>query len=403
MRICYVCSEYPPGPHGGVGTLVQTLARGLVRAGHDVSVAGYYGRSYPAPDIQNDCGVMIHRFRESTRSLGWVRNRWTLYRTIARWAREGAIDLVEVPDWEGWAAGWQKLPVPVIVRLSGTAGYFASEMGRRVRRNTFLLENASLRRADFWCSESKYMASKTRELYGLKKDPDAIIYNPVEVPPHERPFDQRSRTKVMFAGTLTRKKGIFSIIRAWPRVIAARPDAELHIWGKDTQTDDGASTRALVTSQLDESTRATVFFHGHVALEELLEEFTRARVALFPSYAEGFALVPMHAMAAGCPTVYTARGSGPELIESEKNGLLVDPDRPEEIADAVVRLLQDDTVAQRLGQLGRNHIKRSFSLETAVKTNVEFYQDCLERFHGRQWRVLEGGRRSHSPEREVSQ
>lgn len=38
MKIFLECSEYPPGPHGGIGTLIQLLARGLVRSGHKVKV-----------------------------------------------------------------------------------------------------------------------------------------------------------------------------------------------------------------------------------------------------------------------------------------------------------------------------------------------------------------------------
>ena len=46
---------------------------------------------------------------------------------VSAWAREGAIDLVEVPDWEGWVAGWPRLPVPVVARLNGSVAYFAAE------------------------------------------------------------------------------------------------------------------------------------------------------------------------------------------------------------------------------------------------------------------------------------
>ena len=40
MKICFLCSEYPPVPHGGAGTFTQVTARALVQAGHDVRVVG---------------------------------------------------------------------------------------------------------------------------------------------------------------------------------------------------------------------------------------------------------------------------------------------------------------------------------------------------------------------------
>ncbi len=57
MKICFICGEYPPGPHGGIGTFVQVLARALVAAGHEVRVLGAYGTAYHAANEEVDQGV----------------------------------------------------------------------------------------------------------------------------------------------------------------------------------------------------------------------------------------------------------------------------------------------------------------------------------------------------------
>jgi hypothetical protein len=49
LELCFICSEYPPGPHGGIGTMTQVLARALVARGHGVRVIGVYQRDYPGP------------------------------------------------------------------------------------------------------------------------------------------------------------------------------------------------------------------------------------------------------------------------------------------------------------------------------------------------------------------
>src|SRR5204863_7042035 len=100
--------------------------------------------------------------------------RLRLYRAVARWARQGKIDLVEVPDWEGWVAGWPRLPIPVVARLHGSSSYFAAEMQQRTAKLTFAIERASLRRADFWCSTSRYTAERTRRLFALTAGPHAV-------------------------------------------------------------------------------------------------------------------------------------------------------------------------------------------------------------------------------------
>src|SRR5579862_5958464 len=239
MKLFLECSEYPPGRHGGIGTLVQILARGLVKAGHHVRVAGIYPASCSAPDYEEDEGVRVWRLRVPEKPLGWVFGRKRLFGLVRGWCRAGEVDLIDVPDWCGPAAGWRTLQAPVVVRLSGSATFFSREMGRHVPQSQFLLERESLRRADFICSNSRYIGERTKEIFNLRS-PDAVLYPPVEMP-DLAPDIERDPNMVVFAGTLARKKGVISLVESWPAVIKGFPEATLHIWGKDGKAEDGGS------------------------------------------------------------------------------------------------------------------------------------------------------------------
>ena len=143
MKIGFICSEYPPGPHGGIGTMTQVLSRVLVQGGHQVSVAGIYDNAYPAPDVQDDQGVKVWRLRKSGSRMGWIPARYRLFQLVSKWVREKSVDVIEVPDYQGLAAGWGPLAAPVVARLHGSETYFAQELGVRVRRGSFLIERAS--------------------------------------------------------------------------------------------------------------------------------------------------------------------------------------------------------------------------------------------------------------------
>jgi glycosyltransferase involved in cell wall biosynthesis len=220
---------------------------------------------------------------------------------------------------------------------------------------------------------------RTKSLFHLSSPPDALIYNPVDVP-DPIPGMGRDPHMVVFAGTLTEKKGVLSLVKCWPGVKQAYPEATLHIWGKDGKAEGGGSMRHHLRALLPAAATDSVHFHEHVPLERLLDVFQSAGMAVLPSYAEGFALMPLHAMAAGCPTIYTTRGSGPELIDHRNNGLLVDPDRPAEIAAAILALLRDRDLATRLGEQGRRHVMERFSWPVLRAQNEAFYLRCLEEF-----------------------
>jgi glycosyltransferase involved in cell wall biosynthesis len=381
MKICFVCNEYPPGPHGGIGTMTQILSRALVQAGHEVRSVGIYPSWYDAPETRDDCGVQVLRLRETDRPLGWIASRRRLYQQVSQWVSAGAVDIVELPDYQGLAAGWKALPAPVVARLHGSLTYFASELNRPIDRTSYWLERSSLKRADFLSSVCRYTAEITEKVLKVPMASAEILYNPVETPPPAADLP-RNPNRVIYSGTLTGKKGILSLIKSWPMVVKSQPGAELHIFGKDGRANDGSSMQEFLCAMLNGS-RPSVHFHGHVARNELFEAYRTAGAAVFPSYAEAFAVAPLEAMAAGCPTIFSERGSGPELLAHEREGLLVDPDKPGVLAKSILRVLQNTSFARQIGEAGRERVRNVFSIERMVAQNEAFYQRCIRDFQAK--------------------
>lgn len=378
MKICFVCSEYPPGAHGGIGSVTRVLGRALARAGHQVRVAGLYTQA--APEQDDDNGVRVFRMKAPAHRLGWMAARRDLFRLIRQWAEHGEVDIVEVPDWEGGAAGWRALPVPVVSRLHGSLTYFCSEMSQPVPRLASWLERRSWHRSDFPCSTSNYTARRTAQLLGPHRREVEVLYNPVEIQPRPEPVP-RNPNLVVYTGTLAAKKGIIQLIQAWPEVVAARPRSELHIYGKDQRVAGSGSMREHLLSLLPAGVAASVRFHGHVPREELRNVLGTSALAVFPSYSEAFAVAPMEAMAESCPVVFTTRASGPELISDGVDGLLVDPDNIPSIAAAILRLLWDRSFAAAVGSAGRARVEQCFSTDVLVPRNEQFYQRCIDNFN----------------------
>jgi glycosyltransferase involved in cell wall biosynthesis len=183
----------------------------------------------------------------------------------------------------------------------------------------------------------------------------------------------------VFTGTLAPKKGILSLFKAWPTVRKACNGAVLHVFGKDSHGEQHLSMMEYLRSLLESGDLETVKFHGHVSRDYLFTALRDSAAAVFPSYAEAFALGPMEAMANGCPTVYSRRTSGPELINDGQDGLLVDPDHVEEIAAALLRLLNNHQFANKLGCAGRRKIEEKFSTSVVLPKNEAFFGDCIKR------------------------
>ena len=381
MNLCFICPEYPPGPIGGVGTFTQLVARALVRVGHQVRVAGIYPSGYPAADYEEDQGVRVWRIKEPAIRFGWMTARIQLYRMIRSWMRAGQCDLVECPDCFGWIAGWPRLPVPLVLRAHGSLTFYAHELGKPVNPMGHRLEKWSYRRADAWSAVSNHAGYLTARVFELDSGPDAILYNPIDAPSVVPPFATRSLGRVLFTGTLTHRKGIVSLFNAWSMVRQQHSEAELHVYGKDGSAEGGLTMQNYLLNLLPPELRESVKFYDHVPRQEVMIALARARVAVFPSYSETFGFGPVESMASGCPTIYTKLTCGPEIIEHGLDGLLIDPDQPREIADAILKLLRDDTTAQKVSEAGRARVLRSFTMAQVIPANEAFFSGAIDSFH----------------------
>ena len=288
------------------------------------------------------------------------------------------IQIIEAPDFLGPCALWPPLGVPVIVRLHGSATYLSAEMNEPIGRLIFLLERLNLLRAKTIVSVSKYALQKTQKYFKIKIH-GPVIYNPVMEPkaPDFPLLSRRFSQRIVFVGTLMRKKGVFSLIQAWPKVLDFFPDASLHIVGKDSLDYDGSSISAKLKSKLAPNIIASVYFYGHVDKKAVFRHLATAEVAIFPSYCESCSMVAFEAVAAGCPLIFTNRSSGPEIFKNGVTAILIDPDNIPEIATAICRVLGDKSLSDQLTTEASKQIMRDYSLSQILDKNETFYSDVI--------------------------
>lgn len=96
-------------------------------------------------------------------------------------------------------------------------------------------------------------------------------------------------------------------------------------------------------------------------------------IFVLPSVKEGFPYAILEAMQAGCPVIATKAGGAPEIIDNEKNGLLVKPADFEELAQAISRLIKDKNLAQSLGRQAKIDAGQKFRLEETVEETKKIY------------------------------
>jgi glycosyltransferase involved in cell wall biosynthesis len=120
-----------------------------------------------------------------------------------------------------------------------------------------------------------------------------------------------------------------------------------------------------------------VEFRGCLQGEALRAAVTAWRVSVLASKAEGLPNAVLEAMAAGRPVVATAVGGMMEVVEDGVTGFLVPPDDPGTLAERMVRLLKDPSLARAMGQRGRRKVAEEFTAERMAHEFAGLYRDLV--------------------------
>jgi glycosyltransferase involved in cell wall biosynthesis len=156
----------------------------------------------------------------------------------------------------------------------------------------------------------------------------------LEQPPAPLP----DRPRALFVGVLERYKAFDTLAAAWKLAAPRVPGATLHVVGDGTLRD-------LIGPDVEWSRRLTS--------EEVAAAMDDAWLFCLPSRSEGLPRVVLEAASRGRAIVGGNRAGIPDVVEDGANGLLVDPDDAEQLADALVLLLSDRRLAERLGAAAR--------------------------------------------------
>lgn len=272
----------------------------------------------------------------------------------------------------------KQLEVPLVTALHGydvtmsDEALGATRLGREyLKGRTKLQQEGAL-----FVACSAYVRSRAIER-GYPAERTIVRYIGVDVAQFEPPQPRRREPVVLFVGRLVEKKGCRSLIEAMAEVQRRYEKAELIVIG------DGplrADCEELASAQL-----IRCRFLGAQPPAVVKEWMGRAAVFCVPSVvaasgdAEGFGIVFIEAQAMGLPVVSTRSGGIPEAVDDGHTGLLVAEGDRQELAEAILRLLQDDELWERFSVAGRKRVLESFNLARQTEQLENVFGQLLSR------------------------
>ncbi len=364
-----------------VRVISAALLPGLERVGRDPRVD--YADDEPRPRgwyLQNRLLSLVSQRRADAQHLA-ARFEWTLRRLD----RERPVDVYEIEEANGHGLKLLgRAPGTQVVRLHGpwflcvpALGLDASEPDNQRRIEA---EGRSIRRAPSVTSPSRFALRAVRDRYHASLPGARVIPNATPAVPEAARWrrDACEPGAILFVGRFDRLKGADTVIEAFGRVHARRPDVTLIFAGPDRGMPDGAGgTRSFaehVERTLEPAARGAVRYLGPQTPAEIAALRRRAELTVVASRFETFGMTVIEALAAGSPVVAASGGAIGELLDWAADQLLFTPGDAEALAARLMAGLEEPGRVDALARRGLAIAAERYAPEVVAARTLDHYR-----------------------------
>jgi len=224
----------------------------------------------------------------------------------------------------------------------------------------------------------KFYSLDKDKIYYIPNGVDMNLYSPIINSEDSKQLRKKhliyaEERVLLAAGRLEREKGIQSIIKALPRIIASVPKIKLLIIGT------GSYEQELKTLAKKMGILNHVIFCGFINRENLPFYYNISDVFLMPTQRhEGFPFVIAEAMACGRTIVASRIGGIPSAIDDGLNGILIPPGNINILAEKIILLLRNKELSIKLANNARKKALRLFNQEKMITKTIGIFENCLK-------------------------
>lgn len=373
MHICILTSVQFP-PREGIGNYVFGLSKQLIHKGHKVTIITRGNWTGTKKEVIEGIDVIKVRFIPL---YPFYINLHGLFLNNIFKRIESNIDIVHVHT---PLVPFIKTSLPLIttvhtpmlidtrsIEVNNLRAKMVKVMGKYV---SFPIELKLLKRSNMTTTVANSVAEELRE-YGTDPKKIIVIGNGV----YENiftPTENKTKEKyILFTGRLAYRKGLFDLINCGKLICEKYADVNFVIVGEGMLRDKLEKK----VNRLNLENR--IIFKGYVSKTDLINLYQNAILHVLPSHYEGLPTVILEAMSCGLPVVATAVSGNLDVIENFKNGLLVPPHSPIEMAKAISILLNDTNLRRDIGKAARKTIENKYTFDIISDMFVDSYNSLL--------------------------
>lgn len=364
--LCWM--EYHLPDIGGVEVFTGQLVPALQRRGHELSVVASMSRP-DAPRQSRGAGYPIHRFplhaALQSSNLAAVKAVAGEVRELVAALRPDLVHLhFSGPGCFFLFHSEALRGVPLLATIHAPlqqSGYGPTSLSSRL-----------LKRADWIVGVSRGLLDDLCAIFPSLAPRSSVILNGLEMPAHVPAPVCLAPPRILCIGRMVEEKGFDIAIAAFAILMARFPEARLAIAG------DGPARAALHQRAAELGVRERVEFTGWIPPDQVCALIDASSMVVVPSrWPEPFGLVALQAGQMARPVIAARLGGLPEVVIEGETGLLVAPESPQALCEAMASLLEQPEAAARMGAAGRHRAREVFGMDTVATAYDALYCELI--------------------------
>jgi glycosyltransferase involved in cell wall biosynthesis len=257
------------------------------------------------------------------------------------------------------------LKIPVILTIHNYLFYGNKKFEKKLQKKIFKIISRYFSKIITVSNDLK----KYLENMGIDSKKIKTIYNGIEI---ENENTKRIEKNYKIAGVISRfvpQKGIIYFIKCIPVVLKEIKNVKFLIIGEGPEKEN--LIKEIKELNIENFVEILPYQKN---ISSFLKSFD---LLVVPSISEGAGIIILEAMANKLPVVATRVGGIPEIVKHNETGILVEPANIGELSSAIIKLLKEEKLAEKMGESAREIVKEKFDINLMIKETEKLYEDVL--------------------------
>jgi mannosylfructose-phosphate synthase len=206
---------------------------------------------------------------------------------------------------------------------------------------------------------------------------DIEAFHPGKTPDHS----SLPANYIFCLSRIDENKGHVVLLEAFDSVRKMLPDIHLVIGGGSPypKPREEQLLNKMERTLDEKGMRDRVHLIGYIPDEKMQLFYQQARLFVLPSTFEPFGMTALEAMACGTPSIVSKFAGVSEFLSDHTNSIIADPTDKEEFAHAILELLNNNRLAEQIGNEGLKHVRENFSWDAIAEKHIRFYERFMSK------------------------